>query len=72
VVIEYDAVTVMPNESKWIRGVVNLLGCVEPVVNLGVKFGMGERPVTKTSSMVIVEGCVDSSAPIFAARGAGV
>ena len=59
-IIEDNTVTAVPNAPEWIRGVINLRGCVVPVVDLGVKFGMGERPVTKTSCIITVEGCVDS------------
>ena len=54
--IEYDTVTKVPKTPRWIRGVINLRGSVVPVVDLAVKFGMDERPVTKTTCIVIVEG----------------
>jgi len=59
-IIEYDTVTAVPKTPKWIRGVINLRGSVVPVVDLGVKFGIGERPVTKTSCIIIVEVQVES------------
>ncbi len=59
-IIEYDTVTAVPKTPKWIRGVINLRGSVVPVVDLGVKFGMGERTVTKTSCIVIVESQMES------------
>jgi purine-binding chemotaxis protein CheW len=54
-IIEYDTVTTVPKTPKWIRGVINLRGSVVPVVDLGLKFGMEERPVTRTTCIVIVE-----------------
>ncbi|MBZ5526734.1 MAG: chemotaxis protein CheW [Acidobacteriia bacterium] len=54
-IIEYDTVTTVPKTPKWIRGVINLRGSVVPVVDLGIKFGMEERAVTKTSCIVIIE-----------------
>ena len=54
-IIEYGALTEIPMMPSFIRGVINLRGAVVPVVDLGVKFGMEERPVTKTSCIVIVE-----------------
>jgi purine-binding chemotaxis protein CheW len=59
-IIEYDTVTAVPKTPKWIRGVINLRGSVVPVLDLGVKFGMGERPVTKTNCIIIVEGHVEN------------
>jgi purine-binding chemotaxis protein CheW len=59
-IIEYDTVTTVPKTPKWIRGVINLRGSVVPVVDLAVKFGLEERPVTKTSCIVIVEGQLEN------------
>jgi purine-binding chemotaxis protein CheW len=59
-IIEYDTVTVVPKTPKWIRGVINLRGSVVPVVDLAVKFGLEERPVTKTSCIVILEGQLEN------------
>jgi len=55
-IIEYDTVTKVPKTPKWIRGVINLRGGVVPVIDLAVKFGLEERPVTKTTCIIIVEG----------------
>jgi purine-binding chemotaxis protein CheW len=59
-IIEYDTVTVVPKTPKWIRGVINLRGSVLPVVDLAVKFGLEERPVTRTSCIVILEGQLEN------------
>jgi purine-binding chemotaxis protein CheW len=55
-IIEYDTLTVVPRTPKWIRGVMNLRGSVVPVMDVAVKFGMEERPVTRTTCIVIMEG----------------
>lgn len=54
-IIEYTAITKVPKVPLWIRGVINLRGSVVPVVDLAVRFGLEERPVTKTTCIVIVE-----------------
>jgi len=54
-IIGYDTVTAVPKTPRWIRGVINLRGNVVPVVDLAIRFGMRERPVTKTSCIIIVE-----------------
>lgn len=59
-IIEYDTVTVVPKTPRWIRGVINLRGAVVPVVDLAVKFGLEERPVTRTSCIVILEGQLEN------------
>src|SRR5258708_39658942 len=59
-IIGYDTVTTVPKTPKWVRGVINLRGSVVPVVDLAVRFGMEERPVTKTSCIIIVERQLES------------
>jgi purine-binding chemotaxis protein CheW len=54
-IIEYSSVTKVPKVPRWIRGVINLRGNVVPVVDLAVRFGLDERPITKTNCIVIVE-----------------
>lgn len=54
-IIEYTIVTKVPKVPEWVRGVINLRGNVVPVVDLAVRFGLAERPVTKTSCIVVVE-----------------
>jgi len=54
-IIEYDAVTRVPNVPASIRGVINLRGAVVPVVDLAVRFGLGESRLTKRSCVIIVE-----------------
>jgi purine-binding chemotaxis protein CheW len=58
-IIEYHTVTTVPKTPQWIRGVINLRGAVVPVVDLAVKFGIEERPVTRTTCVVIIEGCFE-------------
>jgi len=54
-IIEYDTVTTVPKTPQWVRGVINLRGAVVPVVDLAVKFGLEQKPVTRTTCIVIVE-----------------
>lgn len=54
-IIEYDVVTTVPKMPLWVCGVINLRGTVVPVVNLAAKFGMEQKPVSKTTCIVIVE-----------------
>jgi purine-binding chemotaxis protein CheW len=64
-IVEYHTVTTVPKTPTWIRGVVNLRGAVVPVVDLAVKFGLEERPVMKTTCIIVTEGCSeDQSATI--------
>jgi purine-binding chemotaxis protein CheW len=64
-IIEYDTVTTVPKTPRWVRGVINLRGAVVPVVDLGLKFGLEERPVTKTTCIVIVEGQLEGQSTLM-------
>jgi purine-binding chemotaxis protein CheW len=54
-IIEYDIITTVPKMPPWVRGVINLRGSVVPVVDLAAKFGMEQKPVEKTTCIVIVD-----------------
>jgi purine-binding chemotaxis protein CheW len=58
-IIEYEAPTRVPAMPRAIRGVINLRGAVVPVVDLAVKFGIGESAVNRRSCIVIVEAQLD-------------
>src|SRR5882672_4299841 len=64
-IIEYTTVTKVPKVPRWIRGVINLRGNVVPVIDLTVRFGLEERPVTKTTCIVIVEVEQDSERAVI-------
>jgi len=54
-IIEYEAVTRVPNMPPSFPGVINLRGAVVPVVDLAVRFGRASSAVTKRTCIVIVE-----------------
>jgi len=54
-IIEYDTITTVPKMDPWMRGVINLRGSVVPVIDMAAKFGMEQKPVGKTTCIVIVE-----------------
>lgn len=47
-------ITRVPSAPPAVRGVMNLRGSVVPVIDLGVRFGMAERPITKWTCIVVV------------------
>jgi purine-binding chemotaxis protein CheW len=55
-IIAYDVVTKVPKTPCWISGVINLRGAVVPVVDLGLKFGLEERPVGNTTCIIVLDG----------------
>jgi purine-binding chemotaxis protein CheW len=54
-IIEYGVVTRVPTTPSYIRGVINLRGSVVPVVDLSVKFGLQECPVSRRTCIIIME-----------------
>ncbi|PXX38014.1 MULTISPECIES: chemotaxis protein CheW [Aquitalea] len=49
----YDAVTRIANAPAFIKGVVNLRGSIVPIVDMRIKFGLGE-PVYNAFTVVII------------------
>jgi purine-binding chemotaxis protein CheW len=54
-VLEFDRVTKVPQTPDMMRGVINLRGSVVPVIDLKLKFGMGETGKTINTCIIIVE-----------------
>jgi purine-binding chemotaxis protein CheW len=54
-IVEYEAVTTVPNTPIWISGVTNLRGRVIPVVDLAAKFGLPASVISKFSCIIITE-----------------
>lgn len=54
-IVEYGAITAVPNTPGWIRGVTNLRGSVVPVIDLAVKFALPASRITKFSCVIITE-----------------
>jgi purine-binding chemotaxis protein CheW len=54
-ILQYQGITNVPSTPRSIRGVINLRGSVVPVVDLAVKFGLPESPVTKRTCVLVVE-----------------
>ena len=54
-IIEYTAVTKVPNTPPWVSGVTNLRGKVIPVVDLAVKFGLAPSRIARFSCVIITD-----------------
>ena len=64
-IIVYGTVTKVPATPAHVRGVINLRGSVVPVIDLAVKMGLAESPVTKLSCIVIVEIALEGEAAVM-------
>ena len=50
----YDAVTSIANAPEFIKGVINLRGTIVPIVDLRLKFGVGNPEYTPTTVVIIL------------------
>ena len=54
-VLEYGNITKVPQTPDMMKGVINLRGSVVPVIDMRVKFGMGETEKTVNTVTIIIE-----------------
>ncbi|WP_027184898.1 chemotaxis protein CheW [Desulfovibrio inopinatus] len=66
-VLELTNITKVPRTPEFIRGVINLRGRAVPVVDLRMKFGMGETQRTVNTCIIIVEVELDGERTILGA-----
>jgi purine-binding chemotaxis protein CheW len=66
-VLELVNITRVPRTPEYIRGVINLRGRAVPVVDLKLKFGMGETKRTVNTCIIIVEVTLDGESTILGA-----
>jgi len=59
-VLEFDVVTKVPQTPEMMVGVINLRGSVVPVIDMRIKFGMGEIEKTVNTVIIIIEVEIDS------------
>jgi purine-binding chemotaxis protein CheW len=53
--IRLTEITRVPGTKRFIRGVINLRGRITPVVDPGLKFGMGELKATEQTVIIVVQ-----------------
>lgn len=54
-VLEYQKITRVPRTPAYMKGVINVRGSVEPVVDIKEKFGMGSTTVGEETGIIIME-----------------
>jgi len=54
-VLEHTKITKLPKTAEFMKGLINLRGMGVPVIDLRLKFGMPETPVTKDTSIIVME-----------------
>ena len=58
-ILEITNITKVPQVPDFMRGVINLRGCVVPVIDLRLKFGMQETDQTVNTCIIVVEVMMD-------------
>lgn len=66
-VLEYTNVTKVPQTPDMMKGVINLRGSVVPVIDMCVKFGMGETEKTVNTVSIIIEIELDNEVTMIGA-----
>lgn len=66
-VLDYTAVTKVPQTPDFMLGVINLRGSVVPVVDMRLKFGMTKTETTVNTCIIIVEIELDGETTILGA-----
>ena len=58
-ILEMPSITKVPQVPDFMLGVINLRGCVVPVIDLRQKFGMQETAQTVNTCIIVVEVAMD-------------
>lgn len=66
-ILEITNITKVPQVPDFMRGVINLRGCVVPVIDLRLKFGMPEIEQTVNSCIIVVEVEMDGEKIVLGA-----
>jgi len=66
-VLEFNDITKVPQTPAMMKGVINLRGSVVPVVDMRIKFGMGETEKTVNTVIIIIEIELDEESTMIGA-----
>jgi purine-binding chemotaxis protein CheW len=66
-ILEMPAITKVPQVPEFMRGVINLRGCVVPVIDLHMKFGMEVTEQTVNTCIIVVEVEMDGESIVLGA-----
>jgi len=64
-ILQFEEITTVPSTPRSIRGVLNLRGSVVPVVDLALKLGLPEIPVTGRTCVLVVETGLEGGATVM-------
>ena len=66
-ILEMPSITKVPQVPDFMRGVINLRGCVVPVIDLRLKFSMQETAQTVNTCIIVVEVVMDGENTVLGA-----
>ena len=66
-ILEMPSITKVPQVPNFMRGVINLRGCVVPVIDLHLKFGMEVTVQTVNTCIIVVEVAMDGENVVLGA-----
>ncbi|MCP4756054.1 MAG: chemotaxis protein CheW [Proteobacteria bacterium] len=66
-VLEITKITKVPQTPDMMKGVINLRGSVVPVIDMRLKFGMGEAERTVNTCIIIIEITIEDESAMIGA-----
>lgn len=66
-ILDFAAITKVPQTPDFMRGVINLRGSVVPVVDMKLKFGMEPTEKTVNTCIVVLEVTIENETTIVGA-----
>jgi len=66
-ILDFAAITKVPQTPDFLRGVINLRGSVVPVVDIKLKFGMGPTEKTVIACIIVLEVIIENETTIVGA-----
>ncbi|OGR27404.1 MAG: chemotaxis protein CheW [Desulfuromonadales bacterium GWD2_54_10] len=66
-ILEMPGITKVPQVPDFMRGVINLRGCVVPVIDLRLKFAMQAAAQTVNTCIIVVEVTMDGEKTVLGA-----
>ncbi|MDA3957645.1 chemotaxis protein CheW [Oceanispirochaeta sp.] len=64
-VLEFQSVSKVPRMPDFMRGIINLRGSVVPVLDLKMKFGLGETEKDIDTSVIVTEMTMDGDTVVI-------
>jgi purine-binding chemotaxis protein CheW len=66
-ILDYTAITKVPQTPDYMKGVINLRGSVVPVVDMRLKFNMPEQDRTVDTCIIVVEIAIEQEQTVLGA-----